>query len=276
MNGNAVEEREGTVSMPTTKQELKEYLGINVAPAHAPAATATATSTPVAPPVLFEPAESSWADLNGPSKGARELVLEATDLFSYTSTLTLPEEGQWEISVQLWGQHVTGSPFRFFSLCWDASPANLSVGFVITEAGRTATYRGLITTAISSYMPVLSTAPTEDCSFTVRSSSNNYVMVGLINRAAYIKDRNHQHCQGNYSLYLKDGSLFGSSKSYSGYSQQSIPVGSVVRAVRDRLAGTISFFVNGISKGVAFHNVPATDDLYAYAEMNQSAIIELF
>ena len=63
-------------------------------------------------------------------------------------------------------------------------------------------------------------------------------MVGLINRAVYIKDRNHQHCQGNYSLYLKDGSLFGSSKSYSGYSQQSIPVGSVVRAVRDRLAGT--------------------------------------
>ena len=45
-------------------------------------------------------------------------------------------------------------------------------------------------------------------------------------------------------------------------------VGSTVRCVCDLAAGTISFVVNGVNKGVAFTGVPA-GDLYAVADLYQ-------
>ena len=47
---------------------------------------------------------------------------------------------------------------------------------------------------------------------------------------------------------------------------EKVAVGSTVRCVRDVAAGTISFVVNGVNKGIAFTGVPA-GDLYAIATL---------
>ena len=68
-------------------------------------------------------------------------------------------------------------------------------------------------------------------------------------------------------LHCWDGILYGSGKSGTAYTQ-AVTVGSTVRCVRDLTAGTISFVVNGVNKGVAFTGVPP-GDLYAVAELHQ-------
>ena len=66
-------------------------------------------------------------------------------------------------------------------------------------------------------------------------------------------------------LHCYDGYLYGSGKSNTAYTQ-TVTVGSTVRCVRDLAAGTISFVVNGVNKGVAFTGVPP-EDLYAAADL---------
>ena len=93
----------------------------------------------------------------------------------------------------------------------------------------------------------------------------NNVMLGMATLGAFRLNQYIHTQAGAYMLHCKNGYVYTSGKSGTAYTQK-VTVGSTVRCVRDLAAGTISFVVNGVNKGVAFTNVPP-GDLYAVVDL---------
>ena len=212
--------------------------------------------------VVFE------VQLKVPSGAVQVFKITGDQHGQYASAIELAEEGQSTLTVMLRGTAVPGSPFTLVFHAgpprWNITPAYLPADHQVTEDGRLLTKTGGIgahKTSITA-MPVAT-----EVLFTIVAdpSGSNLVMLGMATLGSFRLNQHIYNQAGAYMLYCQDGALFGSGKSYTAYAQK-VTVGSTVRCVRDLAAGTISFVVNGVNKGVAFTDVPP-GDLYAVVDL---------
>jgi len=90
------------------------------------------------------------------------------------------------------------------------------------------------------------------------SDNNGSIMIGFVDPAAFSANGQIYAHQNSYVLYVADGNLYGNGKSNSGYGNSvAIAVGQTVESIFDPEQKTISFTVDGVSRGVAFTGVTA-------------------
>ena len=203
--------------------------------------------------------------LKVPSGAVQVFKITGDQHGQYASAIELAEEGQSTLTVMLRGTAVPGSPFTLVFHAgprWNITPAYLIADHQVTEDGRLLTKTGGSgwKTSITA-MPV---ATEVLFTFVADPAGNNNETLGMASLGAFRLNQHIYDQAGAYMLYCNNGYLWGSGKN-TAYTQ-TVNFGSTVRCVRDLAAGTISFVVNGVNKGVAFTGVPP-EDLYAVADL---------